>query len=138
MDEAVGNDRVQVWDSTGAGSGTSKRFELAASDSGQQVVIATAWAGGENVRISLTCSGTNRVMHADGKQGASVTQIFAVDAGFRPWVEAKVEGTGAAFDMVLRVTALSACRRGAGASHLLPIPGCRFPSPRALVTPFAR
>lgn len=98
--------RVQVGDATGVASGFSKRFELAASEAGQQVVVATAWGGGDNVRISLACSGTNRVMHADGRTGASLTQIFAVDAGFRPWVEARVEGPGASYDMVLRVTAL--------------------------------
>jgi hypothetical protein len=98
--------RVQVSDSTGVASGAVKRFNVPPSSTGQQVVIATAWGGGENVRISLTCSGTNRVMHADGMKGASVTQIFAVDPGFTAWVEARVEGPGAAYDMVLRVTAL--------------------------------
>lgn len=98
--------RVEVSDATGVGSGTTKRFDVPASDAGQQVIMATAWGGGDDVRISLTCSGTNRVMHADGRKGASVTQIFAVDPGFQAWVEAKVEGPGAAYDMVLRVTVL--------------------------------
>ncbi len=98
---------VQSQTLAAAPSGTTLRIEIAADQSGQRAIIATASATGDQPRIHIGCSGTNRLVAADGQSGCSASQIFAFDAGFAPWVEVTVEGPGRGYDLALSVTTAS-------------------------------
>ena len=95
---------VQTRDVSGVVSGTTVRIDVPIDSGSQQTIIATAHASGSEPRVSVRCSGTNRVISNDGRTGVSATQIFAVDPGFAAWIEAKVEGTSGSFALVLAVT----------------------------------
>lgn len=90
---------------TAAPSGTSVKVEIAAADTAR-AIMAAAHGHGEGVRVTIACSGTNHIVADDGQFDASATQLFQVDAGFAPWVEAKVQGPGASYDLVLSVAAV--------------------------------
>lgn len=98
---------VQNQSNSAAPSSSTIRIDVKESQSARRTIIATASATGDQPSIRIACSGTNRLVAADGTTACSATQIFAVDAGFSPWVEVTVEGPGRSYDLALAVAALA-------------------------------